>query len=153
MGKWLDAAGLGEQPIAVSSVSAVRSDLPAGIPQTTPLGKVAAKSKLPPENLNAEDWHSFYEERAAILEFDGGLSREQAERLAYEAAVAGMTNTMTDHPQDKCIACGSHLGASKGLPLADKAVVCDSACHHKHMGQQRERAKRQLADMGITAGQ
>lgn len=25
-----------------------------------------------------------FEERAAIMEFDGGLSREEAERLAYE---------------------------------------------------------------------
>ncbi len=96
MGKWLDAAGLGEQPIAVSSVSEVRSDLPTGIPQTTPLGKVVAKSKLPPEILNAEDWRAFYDERAAILEYDGGLSREQADRLAYEAAVAGIINTMTE---------------------------------------------------------
>ena len=94
MGKWLDAAGLGEQPIAVSSVSAVRSDLHAGIPQTTPLGKVAAKSKLPPANLNAEDWRSFYEERAAILEYDGGLPREQADRLAFESCVVGVANAM-----------------------------------------------------------
>jgi len=29
-----------------------------------------------------EDWQAAYEERAAVLEFDGCLSREEAERLA-----------------------------------------------------------------------
>jgi len=31
-----------------------------------------------------EDQKEAYEERAAIMEYDGGLSREEAERLAYE---------------------------------------------------------------------
>ncbi len=29
------------------------------------------------------DWRIEYEERAAILEFDGGLSREEADRRAF----------------------------------------------------------------------
>ncbi len=32
-----------------------------------------------------EDARADYEERAAIMEFDGGLSREQAEQAAYES--------------------------------------------------------------------
>ncbi len=31
-----------------------------------------------------EDWRAEFEERAAIMEFDGGLSREDAEIQAYE---------------------------------------------------------------------
>ena len=34
-------------------------------------------AKLPPE------WQQMWEERAAIMEFDGGLSREEAEREAW----------------------------------------------------------------------
>lgn len=118
----------------------------------TPLGQVAAKSKLPPPTLNDEDWRSFYEERAAILEHDGGLDREKAERLAYEASVAGVANAMTtDYPQDRCAACGTHLSPSAGLPLADHAVVCDGKCHDDHRRQQRERAEWQLTEWGITA--
>jgi len=118
----------------------------------TPLGQVAAKSKLPPANLNAEDWRSFFEERAAILEYDGGLSSEKADRLAYGAAVAGVTNAMpTSYPQDTCAACGSPVSPQGGLVLADKAVVCDGKCHDAHRRQQHERAERQLAGWGITA--
>lgn len=31
---------------------------------------------------DADDWRMAFEERAAIMEYDGGLSREDAERLA-----------------------------------------------------------------------
>jgi len=30
------------------------------------------------------DEHEYFEERAAIMEYDGGLNREEAERLALE---------------------------------------------------------------------
>ena len=36
---------------------------------------------MTPDDLN-EDWRECYEERAAIMEYDGGLSREQAEAKA-----------------------------------------------------------------------
>lgn len=43
------------------------------------------------ENLKAEVWpfYDVWSERAAIMEFDGGLSRIEAERLAYEDIEAG----------------------------------------------------------------
>ena len=50
-----------------------------------PLGKVAAKSPPPPRNLVVEDWFSFFTERSAILEHAAGLTREKADRLAYES--------------------------------------------------------------------
>lgn len=131
----------------------VQLDTPDEPIVATPLGKIA-KSKLPPETLNAGDWRSFFEERAAILEFDGGVPREQSERLAYESCVAGVANAMpSNYRQDTYAACGTHLGASRGLPLADHAVVCNHDCHIQHMQQQRERAVEQLAQMSITARQ
>jgi hypothetical protein len=36
----------------------------------------------------SESEHEEYEERAAIMEFDGGLSREEAERQAIEGILA-----------------------------------------------------------------
>lgn len=36
----------------------------------------------PPAEWDAEDWQMAFEERAAILEYDGGFSRSEAERLA-----------------------------------------------------------------------
>lgn len=40
-----------------------------------------------PDELREE-----YEERAAIIEFDGGLSRSEAERRAYEAVILKKRN-------------------------------------------------------------
>jgi hypothetical protein len=34
-----------------------------------------------------EEWLAFFDERAAIVEFDGGLPRDEAERMAYEECV------------------------------------------------------------------
>lgn len=36
------------------------------------------------KNWTDEDWKEAFEERAAIMEYDGGLSREEAERRARE---------------------------------------------------------------------
>jgi hypothetical protein len=39
---------------------------------------------------DAEDWQAAYDERAAVREFDGGLIRAEAERLAYADTVADL---------------------------------------------------------------
>ena len=38
----------------------------------------------PHNNYDDEYWQEMYEERAAIMEYDGGLSRDEAERLAKQ---------------------------------------------------------------------
>ena len=38
--------------------------------------------------MDAEDWQAAYDERAGVREFDGGLPRAEAERLAYADTVA-----------------------------------------------------------------
>lgn len=45
---------------------------------------VIGRSSIPSPNCDAEALAEFFEERAAIREFDGGLSREDAETLAHE---------------------------------------------------------------------
>jgi hypothetical protein len=39
------------------------------------------------QDWDAADWHAYFQERAAIREYDGGLSRIEAERLAFEDIV------------------------------------------------------------------
>ena len=39
------------------------------------------------DGWSAEDWQLYFEERAAVAEFDGGLSRIQAEAQAFECCV------------------------------------------------------------------
>ena len=36
----------------------------------------------------SEDEFEFYEERAAIIEYDGGLQREDAERMALDEVIS-----------------------------------------------------------------
>ena len=40
------------------------------------------------DGWSGEDWRAFFDERAGIAEFDGGLPRDQAEARAFEDLVA-----------------------------------------------------------------
>jgi hypothetical protein len=39
-----------------------------------------------------EDWRAFFDERAVIAEFDGGLPRDQAEARAFACCIAKRLN-------------------------------------------------------------
>ena len=39
---------------------------------------------------DSEDWFAHFEERAAIREYEGGLDRDEAERLALEETIAAL---------------------------------------------------------------
>ena len=59
-----------------------------------------------------EYWLTFYEERAAIREYDGGLSRPDAEAGALQDTIAHWlaSNTLTPGvPEDGCMHCASAL--------------------------------------------
>lgn len=51
-----------------------------------------------PNHAMTEDEQEAFEERAAILEFDCGLAREEAEALALEAVVR-RRETRSTHPR------------------------------------------------------
>ena len=53
------------------------------------------------DGWSAEDWHVFFDERAGIAEFDGGLPRGQAEARAFACCVGGMAE-----PQSRALAAG-----------------------------------------------
>jgi hypothetical protein len=45
------------------------------------------------------EWRIEYEERAAILEYDGGLSREDADKQALEEILERLRRGRQDEPQ------------------------------------------------------
>ena len=47
------------------------------------------------DGWSAEDWQTFFDERAGIAEFDGGLSRSQAEQRAFACCVVEWLNRNT----------------------------------------------------------
>ena len=61
-------------------------ELIAQAPSFGSIGSSQGRSVQDEKGLREE-----YEERAAILEFDGGMSREEAERLAWELVAARHT--------------------------------------------------------------
>ena len=82
---------------------------PAAVLDALKLHKPAIVALLRREvsNWSAADWEAFFDERAGIAEHDGGLSRQEAEALAFEHCVV---EWLMRHPvQSKpgvCLGCG-----------------------------------------------
>ena len=66
------------------------------------------------DGWSVEDWREFFEERAGKAEFDGGLSRDQAEARAFSCCVGEWLNRNPARSQSgRC----DHCGQSKGMLL------------------------------------
>jgi hypothetical protein len=71
--------------------------------------KAGIISLLRPANdgWSGEDWLAFFDGRAGIAEFDGGLSREQAEARAFATCVVEWLNRNPVRSlPGRCLACG-----------------------------------------------
>jgi hypothetical protein len=89
--------------------------LKASVPPPAPVLKLLSRHKAdvvrmlrPAEDAwSGLDWQVFFDQRAGIAEFDGGLARPQAEAQAFVCCVAKWLN---QHPvssqSGRCIACG-----------------------------------------------
>src|SRR5262245_61199408 len=65
---------------------------------------------------SAEDWQVFFDERAGIVEFDGGLSRPEAEAQAFACCVVEWLNRNPEHsPAGRCLVCGDREHAHDPL--------------------------------------
>jgi hypothetical protein len=59
------------------------------------------------DSWSGEDWLVFFNERAGIAEFDGGLSRTEAEARALECSAAEwMNRNPARSPPGRCLQCG-----------------------------------------------
>ena len=59
------------------------------------------------DGWSPEDWQVFFDERAAIAEFDGGLPRAEAEARAFACCVTEWLNrNPTPSTPGRCLACG-----------------------------------------------
>jgi hypothetical protein len=84
------------------SISPDGEDLVLSAPTEPPRAVLALISRHKPDirlllrpttdGWTGEDWQYFFEERAAIAEFDGGLPRTQAEGQAFECCVVEWLN-------------------------------------------------------------
>lgn len=82
------ASGFGVTPPACNTCNTCNTVAPAQVLQESisDISAVAPVTPVTPGNSDAADESDLidaYEERAAIMEFDGNMSREEAERLAW----------------------------------------------------------------------
>ena len=68
------------------------------------------------DSWSGEDWRAFFDERAGIAEFDGGLPRLEAEARAYACCVTEWLNRnpLRSSP-DRCLRCGEAEHAHDSL--------------------------------------
>lgn len=102
----------------------------------------------------AEDWRAFFDERAAVAEFDGGLCRSDAEARAFEACIAEWMNR---HPvrsnTDRCVWCGrpdteGHAIVPFGTEGHGHAWL-HPGCWQAWHGRRRAEATRTLSRFGV----
>ena len=108
------------------------------------------------DGWSGEDWREFFEERAGIAEFDGGLPRDQAEARAFSCCVGEWLHR---NPARSASGRCDHCGQSKGmlLPYLTGYSVkdpghtwlhqeCSPTWHQAH----RAKAVAALVSMGIS---
>jgi hypothetical protein len=111
---------------------------------------------LPTEvGWSAEDWQVFFEERASIAEFDGGLPRAKAEAQASACCLIEWLNRHPEHsPPGRCLACGGRDHAHDPvLPYGIESVGhawLHSHCWPTWYESRKAKAMAALAKMGIT---
>ena len=85
------------------------SEPPAAVLDALSLHKaeIVAMLRPGPDGWSAEDWQAYYDERAGVIEFDGGLPRAQAEAQAFDCYVVDWLNLNPERsPAGRCLGCG-----------------------------------------------
>jgi hypothetical protein len=99
------------------------------------------------------DWRGWYEERAAIRQFEGGHTREEAERLAWSEAEDRWHRANGERvPRDLCAGCRRPIGSARALDLIDdnRVHLGDLNCLIRHGDRWRAVAGQAMKLMGIA---
>ena len=117
---------------------------------------IVALLRLADDGWSAEDWQVFFDERAGIAEFDGGLSRGQAEAHASACcAVEWLNRNLMRSLPGRCLGCG--CGDQAQDPVLRNGVVestghawLHSRCWPAWYAGRKDEAVAALAAMGIV---
>jgi hypothetical protein len=108
------------------------------------------------DGWSAEDWQVFFDERAGVIELDGGLSCPEAEAQAFACCVVEWLNRTPERsPAGRCLGCGDREYAHDpllpyGVEPADH-VWLHSRCWPAWYAARKAKAVSALAAMGINA--
>jgi hypothetical protein len=108
-----------------------------------------------PCGWSAEDWRLFFEERAAIAEFDGGLPRTAADAQALACCIVEWLNrNPTPSAPGRCAWCGQAESNDAGvLPYGTEPgthIWLHAECWPAWQKVRRSQATEALARMGIS---
>jgi hypothetical protein len=93
--------GIGSAPIIASTN--ITGSTPTDITGSAP---TVALRRPQGDEWSTEDWRAYFDERAAIAEFDGGLPRPEAEARASNCCVAEWLGRNSVYsPSDPCLLC------------------------------------------------
>jgi hypothetical protein len=103
---------------------------------------------------SGEDWIAYFDERAGIAEFDGGLARNQAEACAFACCVVEWLNrNPVRSPPGRCLGCGGSEHAHDNLlPFGTEQTShawLHSRCWPAWHAARKAEAIAALAAMGI----
>jgi hypothetical protein len=106
------------------------------------------------ERRSAVDWQAFFDERAGVAEFDGGLPSAKTEAMAFASCVIEWLN---EHPAPsvpgRCVSCGiSESPSAVVLPFGTEAGThawLHAECWPDWHRARRAEAAAALAAMGI----
>lgn len=107
------------------------------------------------DDWSADDWQVLFDERAGVAEFDGGLSRTEAEAYAFECCVVEWLNRRPcPSTATRCAQCGKPRSTSAVvLPFGTEPgphVWLHAECWTVWQEARRSRAVKALALMGIS---
>jgi hypothetical protein len=108
------------------------------------------------DGWSPKDWQVFFGERAAILEFDAGLPRTEAEARAFACCLTEWINrNPTPFAPDRCLACGGgERPCDPLLPFGTETIGharVHRACWPAWYRAREAEAVAALTSMGIRA--
>jgi hypothetical protein len=96
----------------------------------------------------AEDWRLYFEDRAAVAEFDRGLPREQAEAQAFEYCIAEWLdrNPVPSSP-GRCASCGR---SETYAPIVPHGIEPEIHWLHRECRSEWKEKRRSQAEESLT---
>ena len=151
-GVLLQADGTGTRLVVDAPVGVVTADIveQLGTHKSEILSLLAGQ-------WGAADWIDLYEERCAIAEHDGGLSRAEAAASAYQSCVIAWMNSnpAPANDPDRCAHCDEAMDDNEALPFllngAGGHVWMHDTCHAAWMECYRADARDALAEFGLPS--
>ena len=116
--------------------------------------QVIALLLLGRDGWSDEDWRAFFDERAGIAEFDGGLPRDQAEARAFACCIAEWLNrNPVRSSPGRCLGCGeAEHGQDPLLPFGIEPTGhawLHSRCWSAWHASRKAEAVAALSNLGI----